>query len=159
MAGNRMVSHTIATYCKYFLSCVFEAVTMALAIVVCNAFINAGLPAFTGSYADWAQTLIYPVSYTHLKKRKLWLPSKEKRWWNLNSDLQKEDLRQGIDVYKRQIWKCTDNLWTGNQPRFSHISVTGKHLPTHTGQTVGKVWTYSRYSCKVRRWYGNHLQE
>ena len=58
MAGNRMVSHTMATYCKYFLSCVFEAVTMALAIVVCNAFINAGLPAFTGSYADWAQTLI-----------------------------------------------------------------------------------------------------
>ena len=44
-----MVSHTMATYCKYFLSCVFEAVTMALAIVVCNAFINAG-----------------PVSYTHL---------------------------------------------------------------------------------------------
>ena len=41
MAGNRMVSHTMATYCKYFLSCVFEAVTMALAIVVCNAFINA----------------------------------------------------------------------------------------------------------------------
>ena len=34
---------------------------------------------------------------------------------------------------------------------FSHISVTGKHLPKHTGQTVGKVWTYSRYSCKVRR--------
>ena len=34
MAGNRMVSHTMATYCKYFLSCVFEAVTMALAIVV-----------------------------------------------------------------------------------------------------------------------------
>ena len=30
MAGNRMVSHTMATYCKYFLSCVFEAVTMAL---------------------------------------------------------------------------------------------------------------------------------
>ena len=59
MAGNRMVSHTMATYCKYFLSCVFEAVTMALAIVVCNAFINAGLPSFTGSYADWAQTLIY----------------------------------------------------------------------------------------------------
>ena len=47
MAGNRMVSHIMATYCKYFPSCVFEAVTMALAIVVCNAFINAGLPAFT----------------------------------------------------------------------------------------------------------------
>ena len=28
---------------------------MALAIVVCNAFINAGLPAFTGSYADWVK--------------------------------------------------------------------------------------------------------
>ena len=64
MAGNRMVSHTMATYCKYFLSCVFEAVTMALAIVVCNAFINAGLPAFTGSYADWAQTLIYLCEMT-----------------------------------------------------------------------------------------------
>lgn len=38
MAGNRMVSHTMSTYCKYFLSCVFEAVTMALAIVICNAF-------------------------------------------------------------------------------------------------------------------------
>ena len=64
MAGNRMVSHTMATYCKYFLSCVFEAVTMALAIVVCNAFINAGLPVFTGSYADWAQTLIYLCEMT-----------------------------------------------------------------------------------------------
>ena len=64
MAGNRMVSHTMSTYCKYFLSCVFEAVTMALAIVVCNAFINAGLPAFTGSYADWAQTLIYLCEMT-----------------------------------------------------------------------------------------------
>ena len=37
---------------------------MALAIVVCNAFINAGLPAFTGSYADWAQTLIYLCEMT-----------------------------------------------------------------------------------------------
>ena len=64
MAGNRMVSHTMATYCKYLLSCVFEAVTMALAIVVCNAFINAGLPSFTGSYADWAQTLIYLCEMT-----------------------------------------------------------------------------------------------
>ena len=64
MAGNRMVSHTMSTYCKYFLSCVFEAVTMALAIVVCNAFINARLPSFTGSYADWAQTLIYLCEMT-----------------------------------------------------------------------------------------------
>ena len=34
------------------------------AIEVCNAFINAGLPAFTGSYADWAQTLIYLCEMT-----------------------------------------------------------------------------------------------
>ena len=47
MGGNRTVSHTVSTYCKYFLSIVFEAVTMALAIIVCNAFINAGLPSFT----------------------------------------------------------------------------------------------------------------
>lgn len=64
MGGNRAVSHTVVTYCKYFLSVVFEAVTMALAIIVCNAFVNAGLPAFTGSYADWAQTLIYLCEMT-----------------------------------------------------------------------------------------------
>jgi len=64
MGGNRTVSHTVVTYCKYFLSLVFEAVTMALAIIVCNAFVNAGLPAFTGSYADWAQTLIYLCEMT-----------------------------------------------------------------------------------------------
>lgn len=59
MGGNRTVSNTVVTYCKYFLSVVFEAVTMALAIIICNAFVNAGLPSFTGGYADWAQTLIY----------------------------------------------------------------------------------------------------
>ncbi len=64
MGGNRMVSHTVVTYCKYFLSVVMEAVTMALAIIVCNAFINAGLPSFTGSYADWAKTLIYLCEMT-----------------------------------------------------------------------------------------------
>ena len=64
MGGNRTVSHTAVTYCRYFLSVVLEAVTMALAIVVCNAFINAGLPTFTGSYADWAQTLIYLCEMT-----------------------------------------------------------------------------------------------
>ena len=64
MGGNRTVSHTVVTYCKYFLSVVFEAVTMALAIIVCNAFVNAGLPSFTGSYADWAQTLIYLCEMT-----------------------------------------------------------------------------------------------
>ena len=64
MGGNRAVSHTAVTYCRYFLSVVLEAVTMALAIVVCNAFVNAGLPSFTGSYDDWAQTLIYLCEMT-----------------------------------------------------------------------------------------------
>ncbi|MDD3138112.1 MAG: hypothetical protein PHX08_03965 [Lachnospiraceae bacterium] len=64
MGGNRTVSNTVVTYCKYFLSIVFEAVTMALAIIICNAFVNAGLPAFTGGYADWAQTLIYLCEMT-----------------------------------------------------------------------------------------------
>lgn len=64
LAGNRNVSHTASAYAKYFLSVVFEAVTMALAIMVCNAFISAGLPSFTGSYADWAKTLIYLCEMT-----------------------------------------------------------------------------------------------
>ena len=64
MGGNRTVSHTAVTYCRYFLSVVLEAVTMALAIVVCNAFVNAGLPSFTGNYADWAKTLIYLCEMT-----------------------------------------------------------------------------------------------
>ena len=64
MAGNRNVAHTASSYAKYFLSVVFEAVTMALAIMICNAFINAGLPSFTGNYADWTQTLIYLCEMT-----------------------------------------------------------------------------------------------
>ena len=64
MGGNRTISNTVVTYCKYFLSVVFEAVTMALAIIICNAFVNAGLPSFTGRYADWAQTLIYLCEMT-----------------------------------------------------------------------------------------------
>lgn len=64
MGGNRAVSSTVATYSKYFLSVCFESVTMALAIMMCNAFINAGLPAFTGGYADWTQTLIYLCEMT-----------------------------------------------------------------------------------------------
>ena len=64
MGGNRMVAHTAVTYSKYFLSVAFEAVTMALAIIVCNAFISAGLPSFTGDYADWAKTLIYLCEMT-----------------------------------------------------------------------------------------------
>lgn len=64
LGGNRTVANTAATYAKHFLSIVFEAVTMALAIVVCNAFINAGLPTFTGRYEPWAKTLIYLCEMT-----------------------------------------------------------------------------------------------
>ena len=58
------MTETIKLYDRDAYAIEFEAVTMALAIVVCNAFINAGLPAFTGSYADWAQTLIYLCEMT-----------------------------------------------------------------------------------------------
>jgi len=58
------VNATIGAYCKYFLSVCFEAVTMALAIMMCNAFINSGLPEFTGGYAEWTQTLIYLCEMT-----------------------------------------------------------------------------------------------
>jgi hypothetical protein len=64
MGGNRMVANTAVTYSKYFLSVVMEAVVMALAIILCNALINSGLPSFTGDYADWAQTLIYLCEMT-----------------------------------------------------------------------------------------------
>ncbi|MDD3414798.1 MAG: hypothetical protein PHY47_12460 [Lachnospiraceae bacterium] len=64
MGGNRTINQTVVSYCKYFLSVTFEAVTMALAIIVCNAFVNAGLPSFTGNYTDWAQTLIYLCEMT-----------------------------------------------------------------------------------------------
>lgn len=64
MSGNRTVAHTAVTYFKYFISVAFEAVMMALAIIVCNAFINAGLPSFTGEFADWAKTLIYLCEMT-----------------------------------------------------------------------------------------------
>ena len=64
VSGNRMVSHTAVTYARYFLSLVLEAVTMALAIVVCNAFLNAGLPTFTSDYADWTKALMYMCELT-----------------------------------------------------------------------------------------------
>ncbi len=59
LAGNRSISNTFVNYMKYFISVVFEAVIMALAILLCNIFISSGLPEFTGNYADWAKTLIY----------------------------------------------------------------------------------------------------
>ena len=64
MGGNRMVTHTAVSYTKHFIATALEAVMMALAIIVCNAFINAGLPSFTGDYADWAKTLMYLCEMT-----------------------------------------------------------------------------------------------
>ena len=59
LAGNRGISNTFTQFMKYFISVSFEAVTMILAILLCNAFISAGLPSFTGDYEEWAKTLIY----------------------------------------------------------------------------------------------------
>ncbi len=64
LGGNRTVAHTAATYAKYFLSVTFEAVTMALAIIVCTSVINSGLPSFTGNYSEWTQTLLYLCEMT-----------------------------------------------------------------------------------------------
>lgn len=64
IAGNRTVSQTANSYMKYFLSLAFEVVTIVLAIMLCNAFINAGLPSFTGDYSEWAKTLIYLCEMT-----------------------------------------------------------------------------------------------
>ena len=63
-SGNRMVSHTAVTYAKHFLAVLLEAVTMALAIIVCNAFLNAGLPTVTSDYADWTKALMYMCELT-----------------------------------------------------------------------------------------------
>ena len=59
LAGNRGISNTFTQFMKYFISVSFEAVTMILSILLCNAFISAGLPSFTGDYEEWAKTLIY----------------------------------------------------------------------------------------------------
>lgn len=59
LGSSQGISQTALQYTKYFISVVLEAVTMVLAILLCNAFINAGLPSFTGDYADWAKVLIY----------------------------------------------------------------------------------------------------
>jgi len=64
LAGNKGISQTASSYAKNFFAVLLEAVTMALAIMLCNAFINSGLPSFTGGYADWAKTLIYLCEMT-----------------------------------------------------------------------------------------------
>lgn len=59
IGSSQGISQTALQYTKYFISVVLEAVTMILAILICNAFINAGLPSFTGEYADWTKVLMY----------------------------------------------------------------------------------------------------
>ena len=59
-----MVTSTAVTYTKYFLSVAFEAVTMALAIIVCNALLNAGMPEINGSSTGWTAVLLYLCELT-----------------------------------------------------------------------------------------------
>lgn len=64
MSGNHMLTHTAITYTKYFLSVVFEAVMMALALIVCNSFLSSGLPEFTADLATWTKALFYVCEMT-----------------------------------------------------------------------------------------------
>lgn len=64
LGSSQGISQTALQYTKHFISVVLESVTMVLAILICNAFINAGLPSFTGEYADWAKVLIYLCEMT-----------------------------------------------------------------------------------------------
>ena len=64
LGSSAGISQTATTYTKHFIGVTLESVTMALAILVCNAFINAGLPSFAGNYADWAKVLIYLCELT-----------------------------------------------------------------------------------------------
>ena len=53
LSGNRMVSHTAVSYFKYFLSVVFEAVTIALSIIVSNAILSYGIFDISGRGTGW----------------------------------------------------------------------------------------------------------
>ena len=64
MSGNHMLTNTAVTYTKYFLSVVFEAVTMALAIIVCNAMLSSGLPISTTDTSTWSAVLLYLCELT-----------------------------------------------------------------------------------------------
>lgn len=64
MSGNHMLTNTAITYTKYFLSIVFEAVTMALAIIVCNAMLSSGLPISTTDTSTWSAVLLYLCELT-----------------------------------------------------------------------------------------------
>ncbi len=58
-SGNRAVAHTALTYARHVLGVILEAVFMMLAVMVCNSFINSGLPDVMGSFSDWVKALIY----------------------------------------------------------------------------------------------------
>lgn len=64
MSGNHMLTNTAVTYTKYFLSIVIEAVTMALAIIVCNAMLSSGLPISTTDTSTWSAVLLYLCELT-----------------------------------------------------------------------------------------------
>lgn len=58
-AGNRMVSNTAVAYFKYCIATALEAVTMALAIIMCNALLSKGLPELATDLGTWTQCLVY----------------------------------------------------------------------------------------------------
>lgn len=64
MSGNHMITNTAITYTKYFLSVVFEAVMMALAIIVCNSFLSSDFPAFAAELSPWTRALFYVCEMT-----------------------------------------------------------------------------------------------
>ncbi len=64
MSGNHMLTHTALTYTKYFISVVFEAVMMALALIVCNSFLSSGLADFTADMPTWTRALFYVCEMT-----------------------------------------------------------------------------------------------
>jgi hypothetical protein len=64
VGSSRGLAQVGISYAKYFFSVAFEAVVIAMAILVCNAFLSSGLPEFAGDYADWTKTLIYLAEMT-----------------------------------------------------------------------------------------------
>ncbi len=64
MSGNHMLTHTALTYTKYFISVVFEAVMMALALIVCNSFLSSGFANFTADMPTWTRALFYVCEMT-----------------------------------------------------------------------------------------------
>jgi hypothetical protein len=64
VGSSRGLAQVGISYAKYFFSVAFEAVVIAMAILVCNAFLSSGLPEFAGDYEAWTKTLIYLAEMT-----------------------------------------------------------------------------------------------